>query len=235
MGDKDLKNIFEEDFTEINQDYNQRVVIDSTKGAWNKSPCKGVERIYLERNDCGENAKATSIVRFAPNSYFEEHTHDGGEELLVLDGIFADEFGKYPKGTYIRNPRGSTHNPYTEDGCTIFVKLRQFQLNDTKNIKKDTNNLRWQAGLVPGLFVMPLHEFGTEHTALVKWESNTEFSSHKHWGGEEILVLEGIFYDEYGVYPKGSWIRSPHLSQHTPFTKEEGALIFVKTGNLEIN
>ena len=58
------------------------------------------------------------------------------------------------------------------------------------------------------------------------------FQPHKHWGGEEILVLEGTFYDEHGVYPKGTWIRSAHLSEHHPYTKEEGALIFVKTGHL---
>ena len=85
------------------------------------------------------------------------------------------------------------------------------------------------------LFDTTFYEFDDEHTALVKWEPNTQFEPHKHWGGEEILVLEGVFYDEYGVYPKGSWIRSPHLSQHSPFTKEEGAVIFVKTGNLRPN
>ncbi len=235
MIDKNLNNIFEEDFTEVNQNYDLRVVVNSVNEKWNESPCKGVERVYLERDNCGEKAKATSIVRFSPNSYFDQHTHDGGEEFLVLEGTFADEFGTYPKGTYIRNPRGSSHKPHTKDGCTIFVKLRQFQLNDTKSIKIDTNNISWQAGLVPGLSVMPLHEFGVEHTALVKWKPNTKFSSHKHWGGEEILVLEGTFYDEHGIYPKGAWIRSPHLSEHAPFTKEEGALIFVKTGNLRIN
>ena len=86
--------------------------------------------------------------------------------------------------------------------------------------------------MVDGLSVMPLHNFETEHAALVKWESNTIFNPHQHWGGEEILVLEGVFYDEFGAYPKGAWLRTPHLSQHTPFTKEEGALIFVKTGHL---
>jgi anti-sigma factor ChrR (cupin superfamily) len=79
---------------------------------------------------------------------------------------------------------------------------------------------------------MPLHNFNTEHAALVKWAPNTTFNPHQHWGGEEIVVLEGVFHDEFGAYPKGSWLRSPHLSQHAPFTKDEGALIFVKTGHL---
>jgi anti-sigma factor ChrR (cupin superfamily) len=171
-------------------------------------------------------------VRFSPGSKFDEHVHDGGEEFIVLEGTFSDEFGSYPKGTYVRNPMGSFHNPYSESGCVLFVKLRQFQTDDLEKVKINTNKEPWLPGLVDGLSVMPLHHFNTEHAALVKWAPNTIFNPHQHWGGEEILVLEGVFHDEFGAYPKGSWLRSPHLSQHTPFTKEEGALIFVKTGHL---
>ena len=88
---------------------------------------------------------------------------------------------------------------------------------------------------MPGLKVMPLHTFQTEHAAMVKWEPNTQFNTHKHWGGEEIYVVDGVFYDQFGSYPKGTWIRSPHLSEHRPFTKNEGALIFVKTGHLDLS
>ena len=218
--------------TMVNQDFTKRIAINSAKEIWHKSPSDGVERLYLERDDGGESAVATSIVRFAPGSKFDEHVHDGGEEFIVLEGTFSDEFGSYPKGTYVRNPMGSSHNPYSDSGCILFVKLRQFQTGDQEQVKINTNNETWLPGLVDGLSVMPLHHFKTEHVALVKWAPNTIFNPHQHWGGEEILVLEGIFYDEFGVYPKGSWLRSPHLSQHTPFTKEEGALIFVKTGHL---
>ena len=173
------------------------------------------------------------MVKFLPKSSFDTHTHEYGEEFLVLEGIFSDQHGDYPKGTYVRNPDKSSHNPFSKDGCIIFVKLRQFNKDDTTRVVKKTYNLPWHKGLVSGLFVMPLHEYEAEHAALVKWEPNTIFSAHKHWGGEEILVLEGVFYDEFGSYPKGSWIRSPHLSQHAPFTKDEGALIFVKTGHLK--
>ena len=216
----------------VNQDFTKRIAINSEKETWHKSPSDGVERLYLERDDGGESAVATTIVRFAPGSKFDEHLHDGGEEFIVLEGTFSDEFGSYPKGTYVRNPKGSSHNPYSESGCVLFVKLRQFQSDDQKPVVVDTNKEPWLPGLVDGLSVMPLHNFDTEHAALVKWSSNTIFNPHQHWGGEEILVLEGVFHDEFGAYPKGSWLRSPHLSQHTPFTKDEGALIFVKTGHL---
>lgn len=218
----------------LNQDYNKKVVINSFNERWNLSPSNGVKRIYLERDNMGEHSKASSIVEFMPNSTFENHDHLNGEEILVLDGVFSDEHGDYPKGTYLRNPHNTSHSPFSIKGCRILVKLRQFEKDDKIKVVHDTNTMPWHQGLVPGLSVMPLHEFQTEHAAMVKWEPNTIFNTHMHWGGEEILVIEGIFYDENGSYPRGTWIRSPHLSQHKPFTKEEGALIFVKTGHLPI-
>jgi anti-sigma factor ChrR (cupin superfamily) len=180
-----------------------------------------------------EVARATSIVRYAPHSQFSSHTHDGGEEIFVLDGVFADEHQPYPQGSYLRNPIGTSHTPNIgKEGATIFVKLHQFNERDTEQKAINTTQQMWRPGLVDGLTVMPLHEFEGEHVALVKWAPNTQFKAHQHWGGEEILVIAGTFYDEHGSYPAGTWLRSPHMSQHMPFTKEDGALIYVKTGHL---
>lgn len=219
----------------LNQDFTKRVVINTQNEIWHTSPSSGVERLYLERDNMGEYAKASSIVKFHPGSKFDNHTHDNGEEIFVLEGTFSDQHGDYPHGTYLRNPHNSDHIPFSKDGCKILVKLRQFQNGDTVSIVKDTLNSVWLQGLVPGLKVMPLHTFQTEHAAMVKWEPNTQFNTHKHWGGEEIYVVDGVFYDQFGSYPKGTWIRSPHLSEHRPFTKNEGALIFVKTGHLDLS
>ncbi|WP_144391858.1 cupin domain-containing protein [Pleionea sediminis] len=217
----------------INADFEQRVVVLPEEYHWVDSPMPGVERMMLDRIG-DEVARATSIVRYAPNSEFSPHTHDGGEEFLVLDGVFSDEHNDYKKGCYVRNPIGTSHTPKVgKEGATIFVKLHQFSEADSKQLIINTSEAHWHQGLVDGLTVMPLHEFETEHVALVKWAPNTQFNPHKHWGGEEIFVLEGTFYDEHGSYPQGSWIRSPHLSQHTPFTKSDGALIYVKTGHLK--
>lgn len=218
----------------LNADFNEKIVIRPQDYKWVPSPMLGVERMMLDRIG-EEEGHATTIVKFAPNSEFSPHTHDGGEEFFVLEGIFSDEHKDYPAGSYIRNPIGTHHTPRIGDeGATIFVKLCQFDEKDQSQFSINTVETAWLPGLVPGLSVMPLHEYGAEHAALVKWEPNTVFQPHQHWGGEEILVLEGTFHDEYGVYPKGSWLRSPHLSKHHPFTKEEGALIYVKTGHLPI-
>ena len=216
----------------LNQAFNKRIVINTSMEKWHASPSSGVERLYLERDNMGEFAKASSIVIFHPDSKFDNHTHDNGEEIFVLEGTFSDQYGDYSKGTYIRNPHNSGHIPFSKDGCKILVKLRQFQNGDDTAVIKNTSSSPWLQGLVPGLKVMPLHEYQTEHAAMVKWEPNTKFNAHKHWGGEEIFVVDGVFYDQFGSYPKGTWIRSPHLSEHQPFTKKEGALIFVKTGHL---
>nr|WP_010131752.1 cupin domain-containing protein [Microbulbifer agarilyticus] len=218
--------------TRINGDFSQRVVVRPQQYDWVASPMPGVERMMLDRIG-DEVARATSLVRYAPNSAFSPHVHGGGEEFLVLEGVFSDEHRNYGKGSYVRNPIGTSHTPKIgEEGATIFVKLHQFDEADTEQKVIDTTTQPWLPGLVSGLQVMPLHEHGTERVALVKWAPNTQFNSHQHWGGEEIFVIEGTFYDEHGSYPAGSWLRSPHFSRHTPFTKEDGALIYVKTGHL---
>lgn len=216
----------------LNADFDQRIVIRPEDYQWVKSPMAGVERMMLDRVG-EESARATSLVRYAPSSEFSTHTHTGGEEFFVLEGVFADEHQSYPKGSYVRNPVGTTHTPKVgPEGAVIFVKLQQFNPNDTQQLAINTQNQPWLNGMVDGLKVLPLHSFETEHIALVKWAPNTHFPAHQHWGGEEILVLDGTFYDEHGCYPKGTWLRSPHLSKHSPFTRSDGALIYVKTGHL---
>lgn len=216
----------------LNADFSQRAVIRPADYRWVDSPMPGVERMMLDRIG-DEVARATSLVRYAPNSTFSQHVHGGGEEFFVLEGEFGDEHQVYPTGTYVRNPIGTAHSPRVgEQGCTIFVKLHQFAQEDRTPVVIDTHNSDWSPGLVPGLEVMSLHAYEGEHVALVKWAPNTEFTAHRHLGGEEILVIEGTFYDEHGEYPAGSWLRSPHQSEHTPYTRDQGALIYVKVGHL---
>lgn len=215
---------------QINADLTERAVVYTEDIPWVNSPMAGVQRRMIER-DGEEVARATSIVRYAPGSYFSAHTHGGGEEFFVLEGVFSDEHGDFGPGTYVRNPVGSSHTPHSKDGATILVKLRQMEPEDQQQVTIDTNQASWAPGLVPGLQVLPLHSYGTEQVALVKWAPGTQFQQHRHWGGEEIFVLEGTFADEQGKYPKGTWLRNPPNSVHTPFS-EEGCLIYVKTGHL---
>lgn len=197
---------------------------------WVASPMPGVQRKMLER-DGAEVARATSIVQYAPGASFSSHRHDLGEEFLVLDGVFEDENGQYPAGTYVKNLPGSIHTPFTQQGCTLLVKLRYVTADDKEHCVIDTRSAAWRQGLVPGLSVLPLSESGSSHTAMVRWAPATYFNPHRHFGGEEIFVINGVFEDEHGRYPQGSWLRSPHMSVHKPFSVE-GCTILVKTGHL---
>ncbi len=214
----------------IRSDFSKREVVRPRDYEWVNSPAGGVDRMMLDRIG-DEVARATTIVRFAPQSRFDAHTHGGGEEFLVLDGVFSDETGDFPAGSYVRNPIGTSHRPHTDEGCTIFVKQHQFDEADQDQKHIDTRNTPFLPGSAEGLSVLPLHRGPSENVALVRWDKGTRFNRHRHWGGEEILVLKGTFQDEHGDYPEGTWLRSPHLSEHTPFS-EDGCLIYVKTGHL---
>jgi len=215
----------------LNLDFSKQVVIEAAQMAWIDSPSAGVLRKPLARSD-EEPGHVTSIVKYEKGASFTAHPHPMGEEIFVLEGVFSDETGDYGAGTYIRNPPGSQHTPFSKEGCTIFVKLNQFSEQDDQFVRTDTSTASWRQG-IGGLQVMPLHEFEHEHVALVKWPAKEVFQAHRHFGGEEILVLSGEFCDEHGRYPTNTWMRSPHLSQHHPFVENE-TVILVKTGHLPI-
>lgn len=214
----------------LNADFSQPVTVSPDDYEWVSSPASGVERMMLDR--IGEEvARATTIVRFAPDSQFDAHTHDGGEEYLVLEGVFSDESGDYPAGTYVRNPIGTSHTPRVGPGCTIFVKLHQFAEDDLTPVVIDTKTADFGATPVAGLSILQLHKTDQEDVSLRRFEPGTRVPHHGHPGGEEILVLGGVLQDESGRYPAGTWIRSPVGSAHAPFS-DEGCLIYVKSGHL---
>lgn len=215
----------------LHDNFAQRAVSLAADARWIPSPQAGVERRMLDRVG-GEVARATSVVRYLPGSRFARHVHGGGEEIFVLDGVFSDETGDYPAGSYLRSPPGSSHAPFSDDGCVILVKLWQFTPGDTEEVRLDTRTEPWRPGVAPGLSVMPLHSCDGIDTSLVRWAPHTRFHPHVHPGGEEIFVLDGVFRDELGDYPAHSWLRNPPWSKHDPYTGAEGALIYVKVGHI---
>jgi len=213
----------------INADFSQPVVVRPGDVPWVASPAAGVERRMLDRIG-DEVARATSFVRYAPRSSFAPHVHGGGEEFLVLEGEFADEAGRYPPGCYVRNPVASRHAPFTDSGCTIFVKLWQFDPGDGAHVVIDTAAAAWPA-FREGVARLPLHAYGRERVALERWAPGARMPAQSCDGGEEVLVLEGAFADERGPYPAGTWIRSPHGSRPARWT-DAGCVVYVKTGHL---
>ena len=214
----------------IHADLSKRAVVDSNELPWVDSPLAGVQRRMLER-DGDEVARATSLVRYAPGSYFDAHKHELGEEFFVLDGVFSDEAGDFPAGTYVRNPPGSGHKPRSEPGCILFVKLRQILASDQNHVCIDTTAGTWQPGNTKGMQVMPLHEFRGERVSLVRLEPGAWCNPEVSPLGQEIYVLTGVLADEHGAYPEGTWIRNPPGSVHAP-KSEQGCTYYLKTGHL---
>ena len=215
----------------IRADFDQRALVDGAALAWVPSPMPGVTRCMLDR--VGEEvARATSLVRYAPGSAFSPHVHAMGEEFLVLEGVFSNEHGHHPPGSYLRNPPGTIHTPFSEPGCVIFVKLWQFNPGDAQTICQQTEQGSWGPGRQEGIQVQLLREFQGVRTVLIRMEPDLQVQLHSHPGGEEILVLEGDFADEHGEYSKGSWLRSPPGSSHSPKIGPNGALLYLKSGHL---
>ena len=159
----------------INADISMRAAVDSASLDWIPSPLAGVERRMLER-DGEEVARCTTVVRFEPGARFPEHIHVGGEEFLVLEGVFTDEDGDYPAGTYIRHPVGTSHSAWSDGGCEILVKLMQMDPADQKKVVLDTGALDWQPGPEPGVDIKPLHEFGGEKVMLMRGGAGTRIA-----------------------------------------------------------
>ncbi|MCP4332674.1 MAG: cupin [Gammaproteobacteria bacterium] len=213
----------------LNMQLDQSVAINTGEMEWEASPMSGVWRKPLAR-EAAEHGHTTSVVRFDAGSYFSPHDHPLGEEILVLQGVFSDEHGDYPAGTYLRNPPASRHKPYSEPGCELLVKLDQFDEDDSTTLRLNTHDSAWMPG-ESKLEIIPLHDFEQESVFLLKWPPDTRLRAHSHYGGEEIFVLSGELFDEYGCYPAGTWLRNPHNSEHCPYTTEE-TILWVKSGHL---
>jgi anti-sigma factor ChrR (cupin superfamily) len=174
----------------------------------------------------GEVARATTIVRFAPNSAFSPHVHTGGEEFFVLDGVFQDEHGDFPTGSYIRNPPESSHTPSSAPGCVIFVKLWQFDMADRTHSRVDTNKMRF-VEQTTDTEVMPLFSDGHEDVVLERWASGADILLDAP-NGAEILVLDGGFNESGETFKTHSWLRLPKTGKARIKVSENGARVWIK-------
>jgi len=198
---------------------------------WQKSPMPGVERRMLDRLG-DEVARATSIVRYAPASHFSPHIHTGGEEFYVLDGVFQDEHGDFSAGSYIRNPPETSHTPGSDEGCIIFVKLWQFDLNDRTQVRTDTNTLDFISDdMRAGVELMPLFADSREAVSLERWAAGTIVALDAV-GGMEVLVLDGGFVEGGEDFKAQSWLRLPVGYATRAVAGPNGAKVWIKAGHL---
>ena len=218
---------------QLNADKFERAVCDTNAMDWQPSPVVGVWRKRLELSGPVEAGRVTSLVKFDAGARFPAHDHPDGEEILVLDGVFSDEFGDHPKGTFMLNPEGTRHEPYSEQGCLLLVKLRQYPGTAREAVRIDTLSATWQEGEYSGTEQLMLYqdEAHPEAICLFRMAPGCEVAEHDHPGGEELFVLEGGLEDQNGHYGQGSWERNPVGSHHWA-KSESGALVYAKLGHL---
>ena len=216
---------------ELNADFSRRAAVHAALLSWTPSPIAGVDRRMLDRIG-DEVARATSIVRYAPNSHFSAHTHGGGEEFLVLDGVFQDEHGDFPAGCYIRNPPTSSHTPGSARGCTIFVKLWQFDPEDRTHVRIDSGKLPFApAADRAGVETVPLFHDRRETVRLERWMPGAAVDLAVP-GGIELLVLDGGFSEGGESFAPQSWLRLPPGARLKATAGAAGCRLWVKTGHL---
>jgi len=208
-------------------DHSLRIVVDATDlyaGQAGERP--------LEQRD----VPADSRITLRSLKAGESMTHDGVKllEVLVVRGRVSLNGEDLGPTSYARLAPGVSATFTSTEASMVYLNERTPTEPEADSFALRGDSLDWRQGMVPGLKVTSLHQGLTKHTALVRWAPETRFNPHTHVGGEEILVLEGVFRDEHGSYPAGTWIRSPHMSNHRPFTGPEGATILVKVGHLDV-
>ncbi len=216
---------------ELNADFSKRAAVHAAKIPWKPSPMPGVDRRMLDRIG-DEVARATSIVRYAPESSFSPHVHTGGEEFFVLDGVFQDEHGDFPAGSYIRNPPQSSHTPGSAPGCTIFVKLWQFDLTDRTHVRIDTNKMPFIVDPDrSNVEIMPLFKDAHEEVFLEIWQPVSRVRLDAP-NGLEVLVLEGSFIESGETFEPQSWLRLPKGGTAEAEAGPAGARVWIKRNHL---
>jgi anti-sigma factor ChrR (cupin superfamily) len=201
---------------------------------WAPSPSRSVWRKRVHLVGPPESGQVTSVVRYEPRSRFPAHDHPEGEEILVLEGVFSDEHGDWPAGTFLLNPEGFRHEPFSEPGCMLFVKLRQFPGRERRRVALETGKMPWQPSPAHGVAQKILYDQAgfSDVTRLERWAPGADPGAASYREGVEFFVLEGRFADDEGTYPSGSWLRLPAGARHHP-RSETGCTLYVKLGGLK--
>lgn len=217
----------------LNGNMSKYVSVDTNSMKWQESPSGTVWRKRLHLVGPSEAGQVTSLVMYEANADFHAHAHPGGEEILVLGGTFSDERGDFTAGTYLLNPEGYEHTPFSKEGGLIFVKLRQYPGDSRSQIVVESQKKEWIESTVPEISIKMLYsEHGyPEETSLQKWGSGASPGKLSYPGGAEILILKGSIQDEFGSHGEMTWLRYPTGVEHTPVTTE-GCEVYIKRGGV---
>jgi anti-sigma factor ChrR (cupin superfamily) len=217
----------------INGNLDVRVAVDTAAMEWTPSPSRTVFRKRVHLVGPVESGQVTSVVRYEPRSTFHVHEHPDGEEILVLDGVFSDEHGDWPAGTYLLNPEGFRHAPFSRDGCVLFVKLRQYPGRTREHVALRSESMPWEP-VRAGIAVRRLYSQAgfLDSMRLERWEPAARLGRLDYPSGAELFVLDGSFVDADGAFARGAWVRLPRGTTHSPSTNE-GCVLYIKEGGFE--
>lgn len=214
----------------INENLLTRTAVLYNSLTWYPTIYTGISFGCFESDQEVQEHPVTMLTKFEPGGFFELHGHPGGEEILVLEGTFKDERGVHPPGTYMLNPEGFIHLPYSEEGCLTFVKLRQHGGKTRQQIRVNIFDLPGQPGVIPEIQVKPIYEQidYPEKVWIEQWQPGTSLSQVVETEVKEIFVIQGTWSDELGDYPPYSWVRYSPNCPYQPASKD-GCLLYVKT------
>ncbi|WP_340118002.1 cupin domain-containing protein [Pelagibius sp. 7325] len=220
----------------LNSDFSRPAAMETAAMEWQASPSPTVWRKRLDLVD-GEFSRVTSVVRYDANSAFHEHGHPQGEEILVLDGVFSDEHGDYPAGTFLLNPQGFRHAPFSKEGCIIFVKLCQYIGEDRAHVVIDTAHGDWQA-TAPGVEILPLYrdDHYPEDICMLRLAAGIPLpaaavDANAAPKGLEIFVVSGALEEDGKRHGRGAWLREPRGTERR-FTATADTTLYLKRNHL---
>jgi anti-sigma factor ChrR (cupin superfamily) len=215
---------------QVRADILTRVAVLPTEIAWHPTDLPGIWFGCFESDPAVQEHPVTMLTQFEPGSFFPVHDHPGGEEILVLQGSFADEAGVYPPGTYMLNPEGFIHCPHSLESCLTFVKLRQHGGENRHQVKTNIYQAPWKSGIIPQIEIQHLYQQSgfPERIWIERWQPGTALPQAIESEVKEIFVIAGTWIDELGDYPAGSWLRYPPHHAYNP-SSEIGCTIYVKT------
>ncbi len=217
----------------INGNLKIEVVVDTEKMDWQPSPSRTVWRKRMHLVGPPESGQVTSLVRYDPGSEFPAHDHPDGEEIFVLEGVFSDEHGNWAAGTYLLNPEGFRHAPFSKNGCLLFVKLRQFAGRDRRHVALQTRSRPWTPTETAGIETKHLYEQSgySDEARLERWAQGAVPVTADYAEGAELFVIHGTLVCDSGSHGAGTWLRFPEGGRLTPLPGP-GCTLYLKTGHL---
>ena len=218
----------------INADYSESVVMRTTAMDWQESPSPKVWRKRLDLSGPREQGRVTSIVRYDRSSKFPPHPHPDGEEILVLDGVFSDQSGDYSAGTFLLNPEGFEHAPFSKEGCILFVKLRQYPGGNRTQVNINLLDAPWQDnGKGQSSLVLYNEQNHPERIEMMRLEPGSALTIQSGAGGAELFLLSGSLENSGERFATGDWLRWP-TQEDRVFTAIDTVTVYVKTGHLPV-